>query len=122
MSDDAPDAGMPAAPEVVSLLEPEAVLAALAHPLRHRLVCTLAGRGAASVNVLASRLGEAPDAISKHLSVLRKARLVRAVAAPGEDGRKQFYETSALFRSHDAAGKLVLDFGVVLLRVEPTGR
>jgi hypothetical protein len=59
-----------------------------------------------------------PDGISKHLRILRHARLIRAVAAPGRDGRQQFHELPALFRSRDSTGKTVLDFGSVVLRLE----
>lgn len=122
MSDTTPAPALPAAPEAVNLLETDAVLVALAHPLRHRLVCSLAHNNRASVNSLAERLREPPDVISKHLRILREARLLRAVAIPGEDGRRHFYEVSALFRSQDTAGNLVLDFGAVLVRVEAPRR
>lgn len=109
---------IPAAPEVVTLLEGPAVLAAIADETRCALLRLLAGGAPQSVNDLANTLGRGADGISKHLRVLRDARLVRLVTLPGVDGRKQLHELPAVFRSRDAAGKTILDFGVVLLRVD----
>lgn len=105
-----------AAPEAVVLLEPSVVLGAVAEPRRLRLVRALAGGAVLSVTQLAARTGMPPDTVSKHLRVLREARILMPVASPDGDGRKQFYEIPALFRRQDAAGKAVLDFGVALLR------
>jgi DNA-binding transcriptional ArsR family regulator len=107
-----------AAPEAVTLLEARAVLSAICDPMRYSLVCALANGAPRSVNDLAAQLGRPPDGISKHLRVLRNARLIRAVTLPGTDGRMQFHELPALFRSRDSTGKTVLDFGAVLLRLE----
>jgi DNA-binding transcriptional ArsR family regulator len=107
-----------AAPESVSLLEPGAVLPAVCDSVRHALLCALADGRPQSVNDLAAQVKRSPDGISKHLRVLRNARLIRAVTPPGSDGRKQFHELPALFRSRDSAGKTVLDFGTVLVRLE----
>lgn len=115
MSDLAPFA---AAPEGVSLLEPDAVLSAICDPVRQALLRALADGTPQSVNDLAAKLNRPPDGISKHLRVLRDARLIRAVTPGGTDGRKQFHELPALFRSRDSTGKTVLDFGAVLLRLE----
>jgi DNA-binding transcriptional ArsR family regulator len=108
---------LPAEPEVANLLEPSSVLPAISDPVRHALLCALADGTPRSVNDLAARFKRSPDGISKHLRVLRDARLIRAVTPPGSDGRKQFHELPALFRSRDSAGKTVLDFGAVLVRV-----
>jgi DNA-binding transcriptional ArsR family regulator len=110
-------ASLPSAPECVTLLEHAAVLPAIADPMRHALLCALADGQPQSVNDLAARFNRSPDGISKHLRVLRQARLIRAVTPPGSDGRKQFHELPALFRSRDHEGKIVLDFGTVLVRV-----
>ena len=60
------------------------------------------------MNELATRLGRTPDLISKHLRV--------AVDPADGDGRKQFHEVPAPFRTRDAADRVALDFGAVLLR------
>lgn len=109
---------LPEAPEVVALLEPDVVLAAISDPVRVALLGVLADGTARSVNDLAARVRRSPDSVSKHLRVLRTARLIRFVNPAGSDGRMQFHELPALFRSRDTAGKTVLDFGTVLLRVE----
>ena len=75
-------------------------------------------RGPLSVIDLAGRLERPADLMSKHLRFLREARIVRLVTPPGVDGRKQFYEVPSLFRARDAAGKSVLDFGAIMLRLE----
>ncbi|MBE2215876.1 MAG: helix-turn-helix transcriptional regulator [Opitutaceae bacterium] len=105
------------APEVASLLEPAAVLAALCDPVRYSILRALADSEPVSVRDLAKRVGRAPDAVAKHLRVLRGARLVRLVSVPGADGRCQFHELPALFRARDGAGRPVLDFGAVVLRL-----
>lgn len=109
---------IPAAPPVVELLEERAVIAALADPTRCALLRLLADGTPQSVNDLAGRLGRHADGISRHLSVLRKARMLRLVKPAGTDGRKQLHELPAAFRTQDAAGKTILDFGAILLRVE----
>lgn len=113
MSDSAP---ISSAPEAVALLDLPAVLAAVCDPSRFALLQALADGSAQSVADLAVRLQRPPDSMSKHLRVLREARLLRAVTPPDTDGRKQYYEIPSLFRTRDAAGKPLLDFGVVVLR------
>ncbi len=97
------------------LLDARKVLAA-ADPVRHGILRELAAGVPLPVNELAARLGRWPDLISKHLRVLRDARLIMAVTSVDGDGRKQFHEVPALFRTRDAAGVVALDFGAVLLR------
>ncbi len=116
MNDEPVSADVPAAPEATALLEARKVLAAASDPVRYGILRELAAGVPLPVNVLASRLGQWPDSISKHLRVLREARLIMAVASADGDGRKQFHEVPALFRTRDAAGVLTLDFGAVLLR------
>ena len=48
--------------------------------------------------------------------MLRDARLLVSVELADGNGRKQFHEVPAPFRTRDAAGRLALDFGAVLLR------
>ena len=105
-----------AAPAGTVLLDARKVLAAAADPVRHGILRELAAGVPLPVNELAARLGRWPDLISKHLRVLRDARLIMAVASVDGDGRKQFHEVPALFRTRDAAGVVALDFGAVLLR------
>jgi DNA-binding transcriptional ArsR family regulator len=110
---------LPVAPDSVKLLEPSAVLRAVSDAMRHALLRVLLDGRPQSVNELAARFNRPPDGISKHLRVLRDARLIRAVAPPpGSDGRKQYHELPPLFRSRDSAGKTILDFGTVLLRLD----
>jgi len=85
--------------------------------VRRRLLSLLADGAPRSVNDIAAWLRRPPDGISKHLRVLRQARLIRAVNPPDVDGRKQFHEMPALFRSQDLTGKTVLDFGAVVVRL-----
>lgn len=101
------------------MLEPAAVLAAVCDPTRYAILRVLAEGEPIPVLKLASRLGRTADNIAKHLRVLRSARLVRLVAVPGQDRRQQFHEMPALFRAQDAAGKRLLDFGVIVLRLDP---
>jgi len=106
-----------AAPDATALLDARKVIATAADAARFAILRELAAGVPLSVNDLAERTGRAPDLISKHLRVLRDARLIIAVEPPGADGRKQFHEIPAPFRTRDAAGRTVLDFGAVVLRL-----
>ena len=105
-----------AAPDATALLEPRKVLAAASDPVRWGILRELAAGPPLPVNELAARLGRTPDLMSKHLRVLRDARLLVAVEPADGDGRKQFHAVPAPFRTRDAAGRVALDFGAVLLR------
>ena len=65
-----------------------ALLKALAHPLRLRVVDRLAHVGPAPVSALAAELGVAMPELSNHLKLLREARVVRA----RRDGRRSIYD------------------------------
>ena len=97
-------------------LEPLKVLGAVSDPVRYGILQRLAGGAVLSVTELAASLGRAPDVISKHLRVLREARLIMPAAPPDGDGRKQFHQVPSVFGANDAAGRPVLDFGAVVLR------
>jgi hypothetical protein len=108
---------LPAASEAVELLEPLAVLGAVSDPVRYALLREVAGSGVPlTVNELADRVGHNPENISKHLLVLRKARVLRVVSPPGADGRCLHHEIPSFFRRNDAAGAAIVDFGAVMLR------
>jgi DNA-binding transcriptional ArsR family regulator len=62
------------------------VFAALANPVRREILMQLR-RGAVSVNDLASNFEVGRPAISEHLQVLRKAKLVREQ----QRGRQRYY-------------------------------
>jgi DNA-binding transcriptional ArsR family regulator len=68
----------PAAPQAVSLETMQSRLEALAHPVRLRLVRTLA-RGAHTTSELAQAWDLTPPEVSRHLAVLRKAGLLTTV-------------------------------------------
>ena len=84
--------------------------------MRLSIVRALAGGAPLSVNELAAKVGRSPDLVSKLLRVLRDARIIVTVNPPGADGRRQHQEIPAPFRTRDAAGRVLLDFGAVLLR------
>ncbi|MCX6854992.1 MAG: ArsR family transcriptional regulator [Verrucomicrobia bacterium] len=98
------------------LLDPVTVLAAASDAARFGMLKAMAGGAQMSVTELSARLGKAPDLVSKHLKLLREARMLMPVASPDGDGRKQFHEIPAPFRKRDAAGHVLLDFGTVLIR------
>jgi DNA-binding transcriptional ArsR family regulator len=111
---------VPAAPSAAEVaLRPDEVLKAASDPVRLALLAELAREGAAALPViaLAARVGRSADLVAKHLKVLRQARLIVPVKPPsGGDGRQLFHEIPAAYRSRDAAGRELLDFGAVLLR------
>jgi DNA-binding transcriptional ArsR family regulator len=113
-----PTSPLAAASDATTLLDHWKLLTAIGEPVRYRLLRELADGTPRSVNDLAARVQREPDATSKHLRVLRDARLVLLVSSPDGDGRKQFHQVPAPFRTRDAAGHLILDFGAVLLRFD----
>lgn len=74
---------------------------ALADP-RRRVILELLARGEWAVNALVKALGEAQPLVSKHLGVLKGARLVAVRKA----GRQRFYRLDAaeLKKAHDWTG------------------
>ena len=91
------------------------IFLALADPTRRAILSRLT-HGEASGTELARPFSISVPAISKHLRVLRTARLLILVAPPDGDGRKQHHQVPAPFRTRDATGKTALDFGAVVLR------
>jgi DNA-binding transcriptional ArsR family regulator len=68
---------------------PTEVFAALADPTRRRLFEHLSRNGEQNVHALTKHAGISQPAVSKHLAVLRRARLVRA----RRTGRETHYRT-----------------------------
>lgn len=66
-----------------------ALLAALAHPIRLRIVCGLLS-GACTVTPMVDCLGVPQALVSRHLAVLRDAGVVVAV----REGRRQVYRVA----------------------------
>ena len=67
--------------------QPDEVLAALADPMRRRLLADLASAGSATATTLAQRLPISRQAVVKHLAVLSRADLVTRE----RDGREVRY-------------------------------
>ena len=107
-----------AAPDATMLLEAPTILAACADPVRYEILRELVKGKPFSVNELSARLKRAPDGISKHLRVLREARVLVTVASPDGDGRKQVQQIPPPLCIRDAAGRPALDFGVLVLRFD----
>lgn len=68
-----------------------AVLAALAHPTRRRVMDALRADQAATVGMLAERLGVAVGSASHHLKVLADADLVTAAPELARDRRERWW-------------------------------
>ncbi|MFR9778489.1 ArsR/SmtB family transcription factor [Micromonospora sp. MS34] len=107
------------------------VLAALAHPLRRRLMDVLKVYGPATVGLLAERTGQAPANVSHHLKMLAAADLVAEAPDLARDRRERWWRlrdrgvrwSNADFDSDpagravaDAASSLNLDRHVALVR------
>ncbi|WBB67393.1 metalloregulator ArsR/SmtB family transcription factor [Micromonospora sp. WMMD812] len=67
------------------------VLAAMAHPLRRRLMDVLKVHGPSTVGLLAERTGQAPANVSHHLKVLAGAELVTEAAELARDRRERWW-------------------------------
>ncbi|GHA16432.1 hypothetical protein GCM10010329_44140 [Streptomyces spiroverticillatus] len=82
------------AEDVLEIGAPEQ-FAALAHPLRQRLLFALGHRPAAAAG-LAAQLGAKKGTVAHHLKVLREAGLVRvAETRPVRGGTEQYYQRTA---------------------------
>jgi DNA-binding transcriptional ArsR family regulator len=107
------------------------VLAAMAHPLRRRLLGLLKLDGPSTATVLAERTGQAVGNISHHLRVLAAAGLIEEVPELARDRRERWWRRTADtlgWASADfagdaasdavarAAGSLNLDYQVSLVR------
>ncbi|MFU8872658.1 ArsR/SmtB family transcription factor [Micromonospora sp. SL4-19] len=107
------------------------VLAALAHPLRRRLMDVLKVHGPSTVGLLAERTGQAPANVSHHLKVLAAAELVDEAPELARDRRERWWRlrsravrwSNADFDADpaaravaDAATSLNLDRHVALVR------
>jgi len=85
----------------------DAVFAALADPTRRRLLTSLSAGGAKRVSALAKPFRISPPAISRHLRVLEKARLIERSRQGREHwirARPRGIEKAQEWLSHCAAG------------------
>jgi DNA-binding transcriptional ArsR family regulator len=71
------------------------VLAAMAHPLRRRLIDVLKVHGPATASVLAERTGQAVGNVSHHLRVLAEADLVGLAPELARDRRERWWRLLA---------------------------
>ena len=74
-------------------------LSALANPLRHDIVDRLTALGPLSAGALAAALGRRTTAIYRHLAILQRVALVRAIAQP-RTGRGRPGMTYAAVAAH----------------------
>lgn len=84
------------------------VLAAMAHPVRRRLMDVLKVYGPATVSVLAERTGERVPNVSHHLRVLAEASLVGEAPELARDRRERWWRLlapSLRWSSQDFAGE-----------------
>ena len=79
--------------DVASAVE---LFAALAHPVRLRVLLEIEELGEATVGDLALRLGVEQSSLSHQLAVLRKVRLVKVVV----DGRRRIYKLADKHVAH----------------------
>jgi DNA-binding transcriptional ArsR family regulator len=113
------------------------VLAAMAHPLRRRLMDVLKVHGPATVSTLAETTGQAVGNISHHMKVLAAAELVEEAPELANDRRERWWKTRprtlswsprdyaddpAATAVAEAAQSLNLDHQVSLVRAAMAGR
>ncbi|NUR52781.1 MAG: helix-turn-helix transcriptional regulator [Hamadaea sp.] len=80
---------------VTDKITDSAVLAALAHPLRRRLMDLLRAYGPATASTLAERTGEAIGNVSHHLRVLGTAGLLEEAPELARDKRERWWRRSS---------------------------
>ncbi len=85
--------------------------AALGNPLRWEMVKMLAGGKALAASQVASALGRDFDGVSKHLRILRRARVL--ASRSGKDRRLELYFIPEANRPADGA----LDYGFCVVQV-----
>ncbi len=71
------------------------VLAAMAHPLRRRLMDVLRVDGPATASMLAGRTGQAVGNISHHLRILARGELIEQAPELARDRRERWWRLSA---------------------------
>jgi DNA-binding transcriptional ArsR family regulator len=94
----------------------KSVLAALAHPLRRRLIDILRVYGPATASTLAERTGQAIGNVSHHLKVLGASELIEEAPELAKDKRERWWRVlnpsirwSSRDFENDADGLLVAD-------------
>jgi DNA-binding transcriptional ArsR family regulator len=102
--------------QVVRDWDPELVFTMLADPTRRQLLVRLAPGFPLAASQLAPSTGRRLDAVLKHLTAMRDARLIFTQEDPG-DRRRQLYTISrdVTLRTTDAGQEI--DFGCCVLRV-----
>ena len=92
------------------------VFNAIAEPRRRQIIEVLARRGALAVGALVITLGIPQPAVSKHLGVLRKVRIVSMT----KQGQQRLYQLEAkeLKTVHDWAKKFEQHWGHQLNRIK----
>jgi predicted transcriptional regulator len=88
-----------------------AFFSALGNPMRWELVKIMATGKALSASEAAKAVGRDFDGVSKHLRILRRARVVASRRA--EDGRLKLYYIPESIRRMDG----VLDYGFCVIKV-----
>lgn len=76
----------------VRVITEAAVLSALAHPFRARLLDALKVDGPSTVSSLARRTGQAVGSVSHHLKVLADVQMVQEVPELAKDRREHWWE------------------------------
>ena len=107
----------PATPEASAGLSQERVFAALALDKRRTILRLLLERGPMGVQEVSAVFRRQETLMGRHLITLANAGLVTPVLAPDGDGRRQYYRIPKNVVGKDAAGRTVLDYGCVVVRV-----
>jgi DNA-binding transcriptional ArsR family regulator len=97
------------APPTVPLIPLDELLGIISSPVRWRLLGELLTADQHMVSELAERMNSSPDVVSKHLAVLRHARVVI-------QGRNRLYQIAPQFIADK--GNRLLDVGWCLLRMK----
>ena len=96
--------------------DPSKLMRVLGDPARWIALRELAFGSPRSLTELAGKAGRTPNQMGKHLAALRKAGVVARVPSPDGDGRKMSHRVPDRFIRTDVEGRLMLDFGVCVLR------
>ena len=96
--------------------DPSKLLPVVGDPARWAALRELVYGRPLSLTELARKVGRTPNQMGKHMAALQKLGIVKPVPSQDGDGRKQCFVLPESFRRTDAEGRLMLDFGVCVLR------
>ena len=109
---------LPPAPHAAASLRPAVVRMVVTEPTRLRMLWALSEGAISSIEQMGEFIGCNANMASKHMKVLWRSGVVVWADPPDGDKRRHCYQIPEAFRIRDAMGRVALDFGCVVLRMD----